>query len=185
MQCELRTIVQTSLKVLKLLCKRPIAVRIVNDRQNPVDSATHSMQTNDHYEYSDRSLAHRATLSARAQHRTHIQSCTSMIDHTFRVIEHTRNRGSRDLLIGHFSFPPSLFPCPRRCPFHCTCIFTAPAHSSPTATHDHRRPPYTTISHYHSPLLHHIFSSLLHTITNPPSHSQPFTNFSTLCFLQL
>jgi hypothetical protein len=97
---------------------------------------------NDRYEYGDRSPAHLAVFSARAQHRPHAQSCTCMIDHTLSAIEHTRNRGLSDLFLGHFSL----------CPYHCSLLpstvpLTAPVYPLHQSTHRHSSPlppPLTT-----------------------------------------
>ena len=111
----------------------------------------------------------------------HTQSCTSMIDRILRAIECTRNRGSRDLLIGHFSLSPSLSPSPQSRPSHYTCTS-----NSSLITHHHSRPPPATVNHHKplplTPTAPHFKFSHLFTITSPPSQPQPFTFFFFFLF---
>ena len=108
----------------------------------------------------------------------------STIDRTLRAIEHTRNRGLRDLLIGHFSVSPITFP-----------MIPAPSHSlhlhirctSSLITHHHSRPPPATVNRHNplplTPTAPHFQFSLPHTITSPPLPPQPFTFFFLFFFL--
>jgi hypothetical protein len=107
-----------------------------------------------------------ATLGARAHQLTHTQSCMSTIDRTLSAIERTCNKGSRDLLLGHFSpsphhFPPcaELIPAPSHLYLAPTCTLHTPKHSLPSPTAAHSHSPATT--RCHKSLLpthvHHIF----------------------------
>jgi hypothetical protein len=81
---------------------------------------------------------------------THTQSCISTINRTLWAKERTRERGSRDLLIGHFSpFPhhfhplsPALSPNVESSP---TGLAHLNSHPPPTTTHGHS--PATTRRH--------------------------------------
>jgi hypothetical protein len=69
-------------------------MQTAKDRRNLLNSAKHSEEANDHYEYSDRSLSHCVTLGAQTHHSTHTHSCIGAIDHTLSAIERTQEEES-------------------------------------------------------------------------------------------
>jgi hypothetical protein len=117
----------------------------------------------------------------------------SMIDHTLSAIESTRNRGSRDLLLGYFSpsphhFPPCVVLIPATSPLHFApiCTLHTPKDCQPPPTVSHRSPHNATSPCYPPTYITFSLFPCFPLIFLQPSHS-PFSLsfYGCVCFWQL
>jgi hypothetical protein len=92
------------------LCRQSIAVWIANDRWNLFNSAKHSEEANDSYEYSDQSLSHCVTLGTWAHQHTHALMHNYDQSHLMCDQAHSGRRVMWPTYRSFLPLSPSLFP---------------------------------------------------------------------------